>query len=147
MKNPLTPAGIEPATFRFVAQHLNHCAAAVPNLFMYWYKRKHLVFVGVNVGSSCIFWASVALKQIHLVFTDVSWFPCSVIIKNYMQCKQHASVLTNLPLARYHTFHTAYILTYVRWYVTVHMKEFVNISRLYFFCRSWRQNTETSGLK
>jgi len=30
MKNPLTPAGIEPATFRFVAQNLNHCATAVP---------------------------------------------------------------------------------------------------------------------
>jgi len=30
MKNPLTPAGIDPATFRFVAQHLNHCATAVP---------------------------------------------------------------------------------------------------------------------
>jgi len=29
-KNPLTRAGIEPATFRFVAQHLNDCAAAVP---------------------------------------------------------------------------------------------------------------------
>jgi len=29
MKNPLTPAGIEPATFRFVAQHLNHCATTV----------------------------------------------------------------------------------------------------------------------
>ena len=29
MKNPLTLAGIEPATFRFVAQHLNHCATAV----------------------------------------------------------------------------------------------------------------------
>jgi len=28
-KIPLTPAGIEPATFRFVAQHLNHCATAV----------------------------------------------------------------------------------------------------------------------
>jgi hypothetical protein len=25
MKNPLTPAGIEPATFRFVPQHFNHC--------------------------------------------------------------------------------------------------------------------------
>ena len=24
----MTPAGIEPATFRFVAQHLNHCAIA-----------------------------------------------------------------------------------------------------------------------
>ena len=32
MKNPLTPAGIEPATFRFVAQHLNHCATAVTRL-------------------------------------------------------------------------------------------------------------------
>jgi len=26
----MTPAGIEPPTFRFVAQHLNHCATAVP---------------------------------------------------------------------------------------------------------------------
>jgi len=30
MKNLKTPAGIEPATFRFVAQHLNHCDTAVP---------------------------------------------------------------------------------------------------------------------
>jgi len=30
MKDPLTPAGNEPATFRFVAQHLNHCATTVP---------------------------------------------------------------------------------------------------------------------
>ena len=29
MKNPLTPAGIEPASFRFVAQHLNHCATPI----------------------------------------------------------------------------------------------------------------------
>jgi len=27
-KNPLTLARIEPVTFRFVAQHLNHCATA-----------------------------------------------------------------------------------------------------------------------
>jgi hypothetical protein len=32
MKNPVTPAGIEPATFRFVAQHLIHCATAVPHI-------------------------------------------------------------------------------------------------------------------
>ena len=30
MKNPLTSAGIEPAIFRFAAQHLNHCATTVP---------------------------------------------------------------------------------------------------------------------
>jgi len=35
MKNPLTPAGIEPATFRFVAQRLNHCATAVPKRNIY----------------------------------------------------------------------------------------------------------------
>jgi len=28
-ENPMTPAGIEPASFRYVAQHLNHCATAV----------------------------------------------------------------------------------------------------------------------
>ena len=35
MKNQLTPAGIEPATFRFVAQRLNRCATAVPGLREY----------------------------------------------------------------------------------------------------------------
>ena len=30
IKNPLTPSGIEPATFRFVTQRLNHCVTAVP---------------------------------------------------------------------------------------------------------------------
>ena len=37
MKNPLTPAGIEPATFRIVAQHLNHCATAVPSYLAYFF--------------------------------------------------------------------------------------------------------------
>ena len=34
IKNPLTPAGIEPATYRFVAQHLNHSSTAVPRFLV-----------------------------------------------------------------------------------------------------------------
>ena len=30
----MTPAGIEPATFRSVAQHLNHCATAPQQLYI-----------------------------------------------------------------------------------------------------------------
>jgi len=26
----MTPAGIEPAIFRFATQHINHCASAIP---------------------------------------------------------------------------------------------------------------------
>ena len=35
----MTPAGIEPATFRLVAEHLNHCATAVPHIYIFfsWY--------------------------------------------------------------------------------------------------------------
>ena len=31
----MTPDGFEPANFRFVAQHINHCATAVPDYKMY----------------------------------------------------------------------------------------------------------------
>ena len=45
MKNPLTLAGIEPATFKFVAQHLNHCSTAVPIIASSW------LFIQVGINS------------------------------------------------------------------------------------------------
>jgi len=43
IKNPLTPAGIEPATLQFAAQHLNHCATAVPTYIVYNVTRTQLL--------------------------------------------------------------------------------------------------------
>ena len=51
MKNPLTSAVIEPTTFRFVAQHLNHCATAVPVSLLYELKKSGKVFTGKFVGT------------------------------------------------------------------------------------------------
>jgi len=50
MKSPLTLAGIEPATFRFVAQYLNLYATAVPQTYLV-YRGKTLVSLQV-IGSS-----------------------------------------------------------------------------------------------
>ena len=66
MKNPLTPTGIEPATFRFVAQHLNHCATAVPkHVESYKYKFEKLVLlVGFIVRIYHNAWSSECQIQI-----------------------------------------------------------------------------------
>jgi len=44
-KIPMKPSGIEPATFRFVAQHLNHCATAVPDLLRVDYIRFNCTYM------------------------------------------------------------------------------------------------------
>ena len=40
-KIPITSSGIEPANFRFVDQHINHCATAVPGLLRHNYHLLH----------------------------------------------------------------------------------------------------------
>ena len=41
----MTTAGIEPATFRFVALHLNHCSTAVPLCFSYSTLKDRLLYI------------------------------------------------------------------------------------------------------
>jgi len=53
----MTPAGMESATFRFVAQHLNHCATAVPNR-----KEYQKYFLG-GKGGRCVKSGSLNLVE------------------------------------------------------------------------------------
>jgi hypothetical protein len=55
-KNPITPSGIEPATFRFVAQYINHCATAVPG-----------GTVALNIFALRIF-SLIALYEYRIIF-------------------------------------------------------------------------------
>ena len=59
MKIPLTSAGIELATFRFVAQHLKHCATAVP-------------YVNIEINISCVV-CSTANVSVNAWTTDPIW--------------------------------------------------------------------------
>ena len=71
---PMKPFGIEPATFRFVAQHLNHRATAVrhktfQHSIMYW-----SLFIVVMSVFFIEFQISVVLSQGQLTFgTDKQW--------------------------------------------------------------------------
>ena len=87
----MTPAGIETATFRFVAQHLNHCATAVPGSVNY------SIYISVV---QCIYsWSNTRKANISVKFTEwhrlrnyehVHWLPrsssyrtCSILISHF----------------------------------------------------------------
>ena len=69
----MTPAGIEPATFRFVAQHLNRCATAVPR----WVRVTSDIY-GAQISFTCIYIClSVRLfasNEISFVKFDIFFF-------------------------------------------------------------------------
>ena len=76
MKNPMTPAGIEPATFCFVAQHLNHCATAVPHCNMY----------------VCIYIYIYICICIQYLLTAIGLSPGGI---DYFTCIQNTKLVTN----------------------------------------------------
>ena len=79
-KNSLTPAGIEPATFRIVAQQLNHCAIAVPYKpscitqltlkrvllsSFFWVIPRRLNFICRRFGTCSLFYLHRSCKGLH----------------------------------------------------------------------------------
>ena len=77
------PAGIEPATFWFVAQHLNHCATAVPlcssghfYLSRKKFKTENIINIAMNTTFShwvsLAFWMKHAQRMRHIVICVLS---------------------------------------------------------------------------
>ena len=63
-KIPMTPSGIEPATFPFVAQHLNHCATAVPPYLVHTINKTHynIKYIYCPVFMAPVVWNSERYK-------------------------------------------------------------------------------------
>ena len=54
MKNPITSAGIKPATFRFLAQHLDHCATSIPCPNGWYRKSNELRNANITRDDRCL---------------------------------------------------------------------------------------------
>jgi len=83
MKNPLTPAGIEPATFRIVAQHLNHCATVIPiggRIILKW-----LVKVTVQLQAFVNLWGLTYMKKFTAIALIKHLMLFEEIITVYLQ--------------------------------------------------------------
>jgi hypothetical protein len=64
----MTPSGIEPATFRFVAQYLNHCAAAVLTVKMHIHK----LIMNVGLGFFYTLMGYTSSSELHRHQTEMS---------------------------------------------------------------------------
>jgi len=98
MRNPLTPAGIETATFRFVAQHLNHCDTAV--LFDTQYEKKRQK--AYNGFKQLQLWNCRCLKlQLQLVqnyLLETSPFCTRAVCPNVLSARTVQHTYTHLAL-------------------------------------------------
>jgi hypothetical protein len=99
-KIPMTPSGIEPATFRFVTQYLNHCATAVTQLSMH----------NINVKK----WVSDRVKPLvtNTLKTTILWdvTPCSL---SQGCCSSNHMTFINLTLTATSTSNVTQVLQFV----------------------------------
>jgi len=120
MKNPLTLVGIEPATFRFVAQHLNHCATAVPMCVLYTFEllilfalsdifeeEVNMLIITINLIAEdllisniyiyicvcvCVCVYILAILKLLKAFLSIILFNTSYVIQRSTQCFSNTAV-------------------------------------------------------
>jgi hypothetical protein len=76
----MTPSGIEPATFRFVAQHLNDCATAVPPYRIVRYHNPEDPFQSRLLVIIVLY---ILLSSSHIMFTNNNCFPPLIVNENF----------------------------------------------------------------
>ena len=95
-KIPMTPAGIEPATFRFVAQHLNHCTTAVSRVnTVLRKKKKKMPLICRQPQVSANFAVLRNLRRFHYFLIS-----CSQSTAPYCLCILQSNRLTTLSQAQ-----------------------------------------------
>ena len=71
----MTPSGIEPAIFRFVAQHFNHCATAV-KVPLYSIKYMHVViYLFITFKQTPTSYVQGSHKSQHILFPSHMFRP------------------------------------------------------------------------
>jgi hypothetical protein len=88
-KIPMTPSGIEPATFRFVAQYLKHCATAVPTALWFFAETSWQFWgLGTCVRGDAVSWRISNTRQ--TVRTDnILWNILIINIQFYQLCQPY----------------------------------------------------------
>ena len=109
-KIPMTPAGIEPATFRFVAQRLKHCATAVPHSKVYYTQYVlHAIYTIHNM-----YYTQYVL---HTIFTTHNMYYTQYVL--YTICTTHNIYYTQYVLhticlyticTKHNIYYTQYVL-------------------------------------
>ena len=84
----MTPAWIEPATFRFVAQHINHCATAVP--FVHFQSMIVAVYTELfNINLSVFF--STACNTFRMIIV-INYYKADDFYKGQSLCSLRAKI-------------------------------------------------------
>ena len=92
-KIPMTPSGIEPATYRFVAQHLNRWATAAPCIV----KRTLLIIRAYSHSTLMYFSGTVQTRQISALWV-YGLFQLCTASWTFKKFGMHVTKLNNTPI-------------------------------------------------